>query len=399
MGGLPCAIFLGLRPKCWPKGKLLRPFGFNLRDGNSSWINRIDDRGRTKFFLAVSRQIRSPGRDEAAHFRMEQARSEMESEAEVEHFVTIFDRAFLLSGLTLRRSLRQWSPNSHLWVVALDEFVGAYLEWLKPAGLSVVALWEVENQALLNVKPGRTIGEYSWTLTSFLPLAVMKRVPGARRVTYIDADLFFFSSPDEIFAEFEESGKSVLITEHAFAPEYERARVNGIFCVQFMIFNNDESARKVLRWWQERCLEWCFARAEDGKYGDQKYLDSWPERFASSVHVLRQKSRTLAPWNVDYMLKDGRVNPIFYHFQGFRILRVDKVKLYHGYRINRRNLWIYDAYLKEMRAIAVELTREGIAVVSMPEHGIALPRVRRLVMTILSMTRIVKLRPSLGFAD
>jgi hypothetical protein len=313
-----------------------------------------------------------------------------------EHFVTLFDKAFLLSGLTLHRSLREHIPNSHLWVIALDADVVSQLATLALDGLTVIPLSEIETDELRAVKNGRTRGEYAWTLTSFLPPAVMERVPGVRRVTYIDADLFFFSNAQCLFDELDTAGKSVLITPHAYAPEYDRSFKNGHFCVQFVVFNNDIGARKVLQWWQARCLEWCFARVEDGKYGDQKYLDAWPQLFEHEVWVLAQTNKTLAPWNVDFMQKEGRERPVFYHFQGFRILSAECVKLYHGYRVNRKNYWLYDIYIEEMRDVSRVLARHGIDLVSMPEHGIAMPQLRRAAMRALRKTRLVRLDPRLG---
>jgi hypothetical protein len=64
-----------------------------------------------------------------------------------------------------------------------------------------------------------------------------------------------------------------------------------------MYFDNTEQGLKVLNWWRDRCLEWCFNRFEDGKFGDQKYLDDWTDRF-EGIHVLKHLGGGLAPWNV-----------------------------------------------------------------------------------------------------
>jgi hypothetical protein len=114
------------------------------------------------------------------------------------------------------------------------------------------------------------------------------------------------------------------------------------------------------------------------------------------VHVCTQSDKTLAPWNVDYLTRNGDLQPVFYHFQGFRILSPTRIKLYHGYRISRRNRRFYDAYIGELRDVAQQLASRGAKPLSMPEHGIMLPGLRRVVMTILGKTRIVKLRPALG---
>ena len=39
------------------------------------------------------------------------------------------------------------------------------------------------------------------------------------------------------------------------------------------------NGRRVLTWWKEKCMEWCFDIPEPDRMGDQKYLNGWPEKF------------------------------------------------------------------------------------------------------------------------
>ena len=69
-------------------------------------------------------------------------------------------------------------------------------------------------------------------------------------------------NPIQIFHECDASRKKVLITDHAYAPEHDQSATSGQYCLQFMTFtrNGGEVVRK---WWEERCIEWCYARFED----------------------------------------------------------------------------------------------------------------------------------------
>ena len=150
--------------------------------------------------------------------------------------------------------------------------------------MSTVTLAQLEahDPAFAATKAGRTPTEYCWTATPALPLYLFDTRPELEEVTYLDADLLFFSSPEPLFAEMGDA--SVLITPHRFAPEYAHHEASGTYNVQFLTFRR-AGGLEILRWWHDRCVEWCFNRLEDGKLGDQKYLDDWPERFAG-VHVL-----------------------------------------------------------------------------------------------------------------
>lgn len=258
----------------------------------------------------------------------------MQPASSTENFVTLFDSNFLPAGISLHGSLVRHSQPFRLWILCMDELVEERLRQLALPHVELIPLREAENAELLGVKGGRTRTEYCWTLTPFTPAFVMARDPSVTRVTYIDADLFFFQSPGILLGEFEQSGKDVMITEHAYAPEYDRSKKSGTFCVQFMTFRATPGSMKVMRWWQERCIEWCFYRYEDGKIGDQMYLQDWPVRFAGEVHVLQAKEYALAPWNARYYAgRFGELVPVFYHFHGYRILSSTEIRWYQGYRI------------------------------------------------------------------
>lgn len=290
-----------------------------------------------------------------------------ENHESVEQFATLFDIHYLPQGMCLHRSLLEHGRPFRLWILCLDEEVEGALRRLCLPHVTLIPLAELETEALRRVKSDRGLGEYCWTLTPFLPEFVFLRMPEILRVTYLDADLFFFDSPRLLIEEFAKSGKHVLITEHAYAPEYRSSIRFGRFCVQFMTFRNTEPGRRVLRWWQERCLEWCFAREEDGKFGDQKYLDDWPERFSGEVHVLTQIEKALAPWNIAHISRTtGPVRPVFFHFHSFRLYKPHRIRLFSTFFIGSDNMWIYNIYIDTFRMVLEKMDAVGIRRAPLP---------------------------------
>jgi hypothetical protein len=147
------------------------------------------------------------------------------------------------------------------------------------------------------------------------------------RVTYLDADLWFRKHPKPIFDEFEFSGKHVLITDHAYAPAYDQSATSGQYCVQFMTFtrNGGEVVRK---WWEEKCVDWCYARYEDGKFGDQKYLEEMQDKYKNLIHTPSKYEYFQGPWNAT---RFPYSQAITYHFHGLRIIskkNIDRGSIY-----------------------------------------------------------------------
>lgn len=257
------------------------------------------------------------------------------------------------------QSLEKTGIDFHLYIFAFDDASLKILKQLNFKHATIVSLREFENEQLLAVKPTRSKAEYCWTCTSSTILHVLTHF-NVDNCTYIDADLFFYSSPEVLINEMGDN--SVLITEHRYTPKYDRSAIAGTYCVQFITFKKNEAGLTALNWWVNACLTWCFDRYEDGKFGDQKYLDDWTTRFRG-VHVLQHLGGGLAPWNIQqYNIlksKDSQIelienstnkkfNAVFYHYHYVRFYSNLLVDL--GWFKLQKNVvnTFYANYIKEL---------------------------------------------------
>lgn len=273
----------------------------------------------------------------------------------MEHYVTLFDSLFLPQGLALLASLKRHGGPFRLWVLCLDEDCFRLLSELKDSDVQPIALADIETPALLKAKAARSRAEYCWTLTPFAPGAVFSRAPELSRVTYVDADTQLLGSPAPLFAELEQSGKAVMITDHGYAADADASKVSGKYCVQFITFYR-QGGEPVRQWWEERCLEWCYARVEDGKFGDQRYLESFPELFPERVHILQAEAFLLGPWNV-WRFPLGKA--LFYHYHGARLLPGGAIFLGYNPIPETVRRHIYGPYRRDIGVALQTLARLG----------------------------------------
>ena len=245
------------------------------------------------------------------------------------HFCTYFDSNYLPRGLALYHSLKRWHETPFtLWVLCFDPLT---CEILSKMQLSNVRLmrhtdFEKDDPEILQAKRNRSAVEYYWTCTPSLPLYLLKQHPEIDMITYLDADLLFFSSPQPIYEEF--SNHSIMLIEHRYSPAHENLKpVVGIYNVQMMVFRRDANGLEALFWWWKQCIDWCYRKSENGKFGDQLYLNDWPKRF-SHTHILQNIGAGVAPWNAArYRLRKVNENLyvedsplIFYHYHAFGFL-------------------------------------------------------------------------------
>lgn len=244
-------------------------------------------------------------------------------------FCTLFDVNYLTRALVLHRSLAETAQSFRLHAFCMDDAAAGLLERLALPNIEIVPLaaLEARDPALRSTKADRTQVEYCWTATPAVCRYVLEAHPEVDEVTYLDADVQFFSSPEPLFQEL--SDAAVLIVPHRYAPEHRyKEATSGTYNVEWLTFRRDPDGLAALHWWHERCIEWCYFRWEDGKLGDQKYLDEFPRLF-NRVHVLGHPGGGLAPWNVTahrLAERDGLVEVdgrplVFYHHHSLRLYK------------------------------------------------------------------------------
>ncbi len=275
------------------------------------------------------------------------------------YFCTYFDHRYLSRGLALYHSLKRHCPSFELWVLSLDAECTRKLTSMNLPDVHVVNIEELEefDPELLQCRKNRTLIEYYFTCTPAWLLYLLQKMERAEIVTYVDADLFFFSDPGPLYHEL--NNRSIGIIAHRFPPELKHFEQFGIYNVGWLSFRRDANSGECLRWWRERCLEWCHDRPENGRFADQKYLDDWPVRFPGVI-VLQHHGAGIAPWNAA-AVRFSENNGIFYAdsepliFYHFHLLKVLGSNLYdhglssYGARLHKILKRIYVLYLRELR--------------------------------------------------
>ncbi len=240
------------------------------------------------------------------------------------NFCTYFDHNYLPRAIVMLESLFMHCPDACVYVLCLTEQCQRTMQKLDYPNVKLISLseLEMEDKDLVSIKETRNIVEYFFTLTPCLPYFLLQKYT-LDSITYLDADMIFFSSPKSIFDEAKDA--SIIITPHRFSQNIKYLEKYGIYNVSWLSFKNDEHGIKCLEWYRKSCLDWCYDILEDDRYADQKYLDFFSAKF-QNVHAIMHHGAGLAPWNIldthfSYEQNTFKVNNvplIFLHAQGFK---------------------------------------------------------------------------------
>lgn len=242
----------------------------------------------------------------------------------------------------------------------MDNYTFDYLSKMKLSNVKLYKIQDLESniEGLKTAKKNRNKVEFFFTCSPAICKNVLIKNPNISSITYLDSDLYFFSSPKVIFDEIKDC--SVAIVEHRFHWITKRQIKYGRFNVGWVTFRNDKEGNSCLDLWLKDCINWCYQKVEKDRYGDQKYLDRWPKLF-KNLKIIENVGANAAIWNVKnykWNLKENKIllnnTPlVFYHFAN--IYQIDENKFNTNLSrvlkplkgVLREN--VYKVYLKNLK--------------------------------------------------
>jgi hypothetical protein len=266
------------------------------------------------------------------------------------HYCTLFDRNYLARGLALHRSLLRHGGDCTLHVLCLDRTTRDLLSALRLPRVELLSIdgleaWDPE---LAAVRPARAPAEFYFTCKPVLLGYLLERHPDARRLTYLDSDLFYFS--DATAAEHEFGGNPVALSPHRFSGRNADRVRYGKFNAGWVSVDASAEAHRFVAWWRERCIEWCSLQVEEARFGDQKYLDRVPELFPGTDAIAG--AINLGPWNLEPRLVRLRSPGVTIDGQ--------PLVAFHFHGVQRMLFDIYDCGLHEYGVALTPEVKNGI---------------------------------------
>ncbi len=160
-------------------------------------------------------------------------------------------------------------------------------------------------------------------------------------VVYLDPDIFVYAPLDPVFDALQ-SGASAVLTPHMTTPVFDGRSpgeqdllFNGTYNLGFIAIAASGEGRRLLNWWEARCLALGFSEGRTGLFVDQKWANLMPGLF-EGVAICRDAGLNMAYWNLHervlhaaeegYAVESpvsGRVPLRFFHFSGIELLEED----------------------------------------------------------------------------
>ena len=271
--------------------------------------------------------------------------------------LAISDRNYLSRCATMLESAE--CPHFST-VLALDDSAYNLRNQLPEVGIVSLEAYLEQNPDVARDIEGRSRAEQIFSVGPSVLLSLADDVSPGGWLAYADSDLFFLSSLKDHLDQFK-SANVVLAPHRHYLWNRWRLAKYGAFNVGLVAFRNNEEGLRTLRFWAESCLDWCFDRVEEGKYADQKYLESFSS-IAAGVFVDASVGANLAPWNAPLgkiaMTESGRIvvdsQPlVYFHAQGLQKTRgrwvLGHLK-YFSLASNRLKRHVYQPYLSKLEA-------------------------------------------------
>lgn len=255
-------------------------------------------------------------------------------------YCSAFSGEYAYQGIVLYNSIKKHDKFFTLFYVCIDNLAYDIFLSLHLDNLVLIKAEQIEDRftVLKQVKTKRAIHEYAWTLKSSELLYILENYEEVEKIIWLDGDTQMLANPQAIFDEW--GTDSIILTEQYYTSWHEPLiKTYGRFQAGFVGFCRDKQGLECLQWWQEKCIEWCYVKFEEGRWADQKYLDLVPELFPNTCAV-KSLGINMTPF-ILYRLNFEEGKYIEVNNDG---LYVDKTKivLFHYYGFKYYDDFTYD---------------------------------------------------------
>lgn len=166
---------------------------------------------------------------------------------------------------------------------------------------------------------------------------------GLESLVYLDPDIFVYKGLDPVFAHLDD-GATAVLTPHMTTPVFDGKSpseqdllYNGTYNLGFIGVSRTAESRRLLDWWEKRCLALGFSEGRTGLFVDQKWINLAPGLFERVV-ISRDPGLNMAYWNLHertlvlapegYVVQSPVSGPVplrFFHFSGMSVSQPEEL--------------------------------------------------------------------------
>ncbi|MBA3680813.1 MAG: hypothetical protein H0W73_06555 [Bacteroidetes bacterium] len=280
---------------------------------------------------------------------------------------TLCSNNYLAQANVLKESFLKFNPGFEFYIGLVDE-LSSQVDYsiFKPA--TIIPVSKVEGMNVNELIAKYDIIEFNTCVKPSFFKHIIKHNKNAEIVYYIDPDICFFDSIEEINQSLKKH--SMALTPHITSPiqldefgAYEPLFLNyGIYNLGFLGINaKSKNATVMLDWWEERTLSIGYNRTSEGLFVDQLWMNLAPLYFDDAI-ILKNFKFNMAPWNLhersvveiksDAVVLNDNSKLVFYHFSNLSNNRDEISRFYTRYDFKKFPLLkeLYDAYFKKIEA-------------------------------------------------
>lgn len=288
-------------------------------------------------------------------------------------FCTIITKNYLKYALALHQSIGAVSSSFVLFVLIVDSeesdglkkhFETDSFRIIEPSELKQIEI----GKQIFDKYYKETGSQLRWALKPVLLQLILSKYK-AKKVIYVDPDIYFAGNPDYLFDLLE--ANSILLNPHNRSIEpaqknnYMIATLRqGMFNAGFIGVNS--GSFEFLNWWAAACLYRCEKNTAFGFYDDQRYLDFVPLYF-KDVFIVKHPGVNIAEWNLrnkspEFELKNDKLMlngepAIFFHLTTEKKGTISFLRELNNKSINR----MLDGYSKLLSDFETKITQMGFS--------------------------------------